>query len=242
MRRSADGALPLGAHAVPHARLRGRGGHVAAPSTRTSTTAPAWRRRRSGHGLGAPVGRDAAPGRVDRGQGGGAHQAPGTDIKLERRGPHWIPCAGATTCPTASSSPARSRTRSNGEVTLLVPGRLRRPRGGGRAVPLRGRQGRGRLGRARRGVPDRDARHRRRRAPPGRARHRHQLRDRRRHQGDPARREDRRHDPHGDRHELPGDRRRNDSAVHWDMVCDLRQGGSITVDGEELQPDGKFSV
>ena len=25
---------------------------------------------------------------------------------------------------------------------------------------------------------------------------------------------------------------KNDSAVHWDMVCDLRQGGSITVDGD----------
>jgi aminopeptidase len=34
----------------------------------------------------------------------------------------------------------------------------------------------------------------------------------------------------------------NDSAVHWDMICDLRQGGSITVDGEELQRDGKFVV
>jgi aminopeptidase len=34
----------------------------------------------------------------------------------------------------------------------------------------------------------------------------------------------------------------NDSAVHWDMVCDLRQGGSITVDGTELQRDGKFLV
>jgi aminopeptidase len=32
----------------------------------------------------------------------------------------------------------------------------------------------------------------------------------------------------------------NDSAVHWDMVCDLREGGSITVDGTELQRDGKF--
>jgi aminopeptidase len=35
---------------------------------------------------------------------------------------------------------------------------------------------------------------------------------------------------------------KNDSAVHWDMVCDLRQGGSITVDGEKLQRDGKFLV
>ncbi len=34
----------------------------------------------------------------------------------------------------------------------------------------------------------------------------------------------------------------NDSAVHWDMVCDLRQGGSITVDGTELQRDGRFVV
>ena len=34
----------------------------------------------------------------------------------------------------------------------------------------------------------------------------------------------------------------NSSAVHWDMVCDLRRGGSISVDGEELQRDGKFLV
>jgi hypothetical protein len=26
------------------------------------------------------------------------------------------------------------------------------------------------------------------------------------------------------------------------MVCDLRQGGAITVDGVELQRDGKFLV
>jgi hypothetical protein len=26
------------------------------------------------------------------------------------------------------------------------------------------------------------------------------------------------------------------------MVCDLRRGGSITVDGEELQRDGRFLV
>jgi aminopeptidase len=34
----------------------------------------------------------------------------------------------------------------------------------------------------------------------------------------------------------------NESAVHWDMVCDLRWGGSITVDGTELQRDGRFVV
>src|SRR3954465_1526883 len=35
---------------------------------------------------------------------------------------------------------------------------------------------------------------------------------------------------------------KNDSAVHWDMVCDLRQGGSIPVDGTEVQRDGQFVV
>ena len=34
----------------------------------------------------------------------------------------------------------------------------------------------------------------------------------------------------------------NESAVHWDLVCDLRQGGTISVDGEELQRDGQFVI
>jgi aminopeptidase len=34
----------------------------------------------------------------------------------------------------------------------------------------------------------------------------------------------------------------NDSAVHWDMVCDLRRGGRIAVDGEDFQVDGRFVV
>jgi aminopeptidase len=34
----------------------------------------------------------------------------------------------------------------------------------------------------------------------------------------------------------------NESAIHWDMICDLRRGGRITVDGEPLQEDGKFVV
>jgi aminopeptidase len=34
----------------------------------------------------------------------------------------------------------------------------------------------------------------------------------------------------------------NKSAVHWDMVCDLRKGGLIAVDGIELQRDGRFAV
>lgn len=32
----------------------------------------------------------------------------------------------------------------------------------------------------------------------------------------------------------------NESALHWDMVCDLRDGGEITADGEVFHKDGKF--
>ena len=34
----------------------------------------------------------------------------------------------------------------------------------------------------------------------------------------------------------------NSSAIHWDMVCDLRGGGRITVDGDVLMEDGKLLV
>ena len=32
----------------------------------------------------------------------------------------------------------------------------------------------------------------------------------------------------------------NESALHWDMVCDLRDGGEISADGEVFHKDGKF--
>jgi aminopeptidase len=34
----------------------------------------------------------------------------------------------------------------------------------------------------------------------------------------------------------------NESAIHWDMICDLRRGGRIEVDGDLLQQDGRFQV
>lgn len=33
----------------------------------------------------------------------------------------------------------------------------------------------------------------------------------------------------------------NESAVHWDLICDLRDGGRLTVDGEVLMQDGTFA-
>lgn len=34
----------------------------------------------------------------------------------------------------------------------------------------------------------------------------------------------------------------NTSAVHWDMICDLRQGGLVMVDGEPFLRDGQFVI
>jgi len=34
----------------------------------------------------------------------------------------------------------------------------------------------------------------------------------------------------------------NDSALHWDMVCDMRQGGEAYADGELIYKDGKFVI
>ena len=34
----------------------------------------------------------------------------------------------------------------------------------------------------------------------------------------------------------------NESSLHWDLICDLRSGGSVTLDGEDLQRDGRFVI
>jgi aminopeptidase len=33
---------------------------------------------------------------------------------------------------------------------------------------------------------------------------------------------------------------RNESALHWDLVCDLRKGGRLSADGVVMQEDGRF--
>ena len=43
-------------------------------------------------------------------------------------------------------------------------------------------------------------------------------------------------------HLAAGSGGRNKSALHWDMICDLRQGGEVTVDGDLLLKDGKLRV
>ena len=34
---------------------------------------------------------------------------------------------------------------------------------------------------------------------------------------------------------------KNESALHWDLICDLRRGGRLTADGEVIQQDGRFA-
>jgi aminopeptidase len=40
----------------------------------------------------------------------------------------------------------------------------------------------------------------------------------------------------------PGSGSTNQSSVHWDMICDLRQGGQVDVDEQPFMRDGKFVV
>jgi aminopeptidase len=35
---------------------------------------------------------------------------------------------------------------------------------------------------------------------------------------------------------------KNASALHWDLICDLREGGRLTADGVVLQEDGRFAL
>ena len=35
---------------------------------------------------------------------------------------------------------------------------------------------------------------------------------------------------------------KNQSAIHWDMICDIRDGGRVTVDGQPFLVDGKYVV
>jgi aminopeptidase len=38
-------------------------------------------------------------------------------------------------------------------------------------------------------------------------------------------------------HETGG---KNESALHWDLICDLRMGGRLAADGEVFQVDGQW--
>ena len=100
MQRAAEGDAPLGAHALPHRGLRRRGGHVAARVRGLLLRGVPGRRRRPGHGVGAPVRRGEAG--WPSGSTGAARctsRRPGTDLTLGVEGRTWIPCAGEHNMP-----------------------------------------------------------------------------------------------------------------------------------------------
>jgi aminopeptidase len=35
---------------------------------------------------------------------------------------------------------------------------------------------------------------------------------------------------------------KNKSAIHWDMICDMRDGGQISADGELFYDSGEFQI
>ena len=202
------GDPPLGLHALPDQRLRRRRrdepGRVRGlllprlPGRMTPTrsapgSAPPRSARASPSGpQGHEEVRVTAPGH--------RHQAGDRRAQVHRRRRH-AQHAGRRVLHGAD----RGLGRGRGDLSPAGDGR--RARGGGRAPSLRVGKGRRRRRRARRGVPDQPAGHRRGCAPARRAGHRHQLRNRPRDPRRPARREDRRHRPHGRRRELSGVRR-----------------------------------
>jgi len=41
---------------------------------------------------------------------------------------------------------------------------------------------------------------------------------------------------------LPESFGKNQSAIHWDMLCDMKNGGKIYADDELVYKDGKFLI
>ena len=75
----------------------------------------------------------------------------------------------------------------------------------------------------------------------GEIRLRHQFRTQPLHQANPARRENRRHRATWRSARLSRTPARSTNPpIHWDMICDIRQGGRVTVDGEPFLVDGKY--
>ena len=165
---------------------------------------------------------------------------PGHRSHARRRGPaSWQPADGRSTCRTARSSRARSRRSAEGEIRFSFPGVFDGPRGRRRAAPLRGRRAWSRpRPRAAATSSARCSRWTTARAVLGEVAFglnyeidrftRNILFDEK---------------IGGTMHvalgssfaELGG---RNESALHWDLICDLRADGEVYADGELIWQAG----
>ena len=147
-------------------------------------------------------------------------QGPGTDLKLNVAGRHFVPADGKYNMPDGEFFTGPHEDSAEGEITFHLPasysGRevagVRFRFEGGKVVDATAERGEDFLIE----VLDTDEGARQ----PRRARDRHELRHHRWDRGDPARREDRRHRPPRGRPELPGDRWRQ--RVSGPLGHDLR--------------------
>ncbi len=199
--------------------------------------------RRSGHRLGAPGRRGQAAGRLDRGQGGGAHdRARAPTSRSAWRVATGSPATASTTCRTASSSPGPVEDSVNGEIAFSFPASY-----GGRTVSgvrLRFEDGKVVDATADQGedflveMLDTDEG----------ARRLGEIGIGTNYGIATGTKEILLDEKIGGTVHMaigmsyPETGGSNNSAVHWDMVCDLRQGGALVVDGVELQRDGRFQV
>ena len=244
MRRSAAGEHRWALTLFPTHALRERGGHVAARLRGLLLRRLPGHRRRPGDRLAAPVRRGQAPHRVDPGQGGGPHHsAAGTDITLGVAGRNWIPCVGEHNMPdgeffTGPGRGLRRTARSSFSFPASYGGRtvsgVRFRFEDGKVVDASAEQGEDFLLE----MLDTD----------DGARRLGELGIGTNYGIATGTKEILLDEKIGGTVHMaigmsyPESGGANDSAVHWDMVCDLRRGGSITVDGIELQRDGKFLV
>ena len=140
----------------------------------------------------------------------------------------------------SSTAPSRTRPRRDHLRASSRPIYLGHDVVGARLVFRKGRRRRG-DGRRGRRVPAADPRHRRGRAPARRARHRLQPADHEVHMRNilfDEKIDGTVHLAVGASYTYTGGK--NESAIHWDMVKDLRPGGELSVDGELVQRDGAW--
>ena len=168
-------------------------------------------------------------------------EAEGTDLRLSVAGRTWVNSDGKRNMPSGEVFTGPVEDSAEGHIRFTIPSS---PRGvaveGDRArVPRR--PGGGRARRPRRGLPARDARHRRRARrrsgeigigtnfgidrPVGAILFDEKI-------GGTV------HLAVGRSYPETGGV--NESAVHWDLICDLRGGGRLLADGEPVVQDGRF--
>ena len=165
--------------------------------------------------------------------------AEGTDLRLRVGGRRWISASGRHNLPDGEVFTGPREDATEGVVTFAMPSAW----GGQRVEGARLRFEADAASRPRRRAARRSCgrpRHRRGRAHARGVRLRAERGDPGAHARHAPGREDRRHGAHGAGSSYAVTGGTNESALHWDLVCDLRDGGEVYADGTLIQRDGRF--